>query len=475
MGVNKKTDGRYIVGMGAPNENEYRGSQGWRDIFIQLTENGATPDSEEKLAFLRDYAIYHNGEGNAIMPPSVSVWVSNNGVTSAVNADDISLDGNTYTICGIKWDGSSWDYTNAGQSSGGGGSSLPSYTSADVGKVLTVKQAIVDENVPWIAEQSVAFSDGNAIVTVLDSLPPDITDDIVGVLTYSDGENTSTVDMVYSTSEKGFVSDNPAGIVGYNAKTGTYYIGLDIPDGTYTVSMYYVWPTPQYNEVTVVPEQTVTFSENYVLLSNADTDFFANAKTGDTIVATVNGSDYTLTANSLGEGVTFGSEPPMIAYSPVLGTAFLPAESGEYIVSAVGATPVVVAEWSFEQGGGGIEPSGTISLSVGTGGTATVSGIIKTTNITTGDVSFEEGFHVFSAGGIVGTSYAVAVPVVGNHIDYCIKITPTYQMTNVMNVTSSNMTLTRLKNQSNQNQNIWQCVTADGVTSGKLDISFGMT
>lgn len=152
MGVNKKTDGRYIVGMGAPNENEYKGSMGWRDIFIQLTENGATPDSEEKLAFLRDYAIYNNGEGNAIMPPSVSVWVSNNGVTSAVNADDITLEDGTYTICGIKWDGSSWDYTNAGQSSGGGGSSLPSYTSSDKGKVLTVGEST--ETVVVVPEQT---------------------------------------------------------------------------------------------------------------------------------------------------------------------------------------------------------------------------------------------------------------------------------------------------------------------------------
>lgn len=164
MGVNKKTDGRYIVGMGAPNENEYKGSMGWRDIFIQLTENGATPDSEEKLAFLRDYAIYHNGEGNAIMPPSVSVWVSNNGVTSAVNADDITLEDGTYTICGIKWDGTSWDYSNAGQSSGGGGSSLPSYTSADVGKVLTVEA--LPETITIAAEQTFTVANGYGQMTI---------------------------------------------------------------------------------------------------------------------------------------------------------------------------------------------------------------------------------------------------------------------------------------------------------------------
>lgn len=121
MGIAKKTDGRYVVGIGVTDANDYKGSAAYRDIFIQLTESGASDKSLDYLNYLKDYAIYHNSLGEPIMPPSVNVWISNHGVTTAVEADDISLDGSNYTIGGIKWDGSAWDYTNAGQGSGGGG------------------------------------------------------------------------------------------------------------------------------------------------------------------------------------------------------------------------------------------------------------------------------------------------------------------------------------------------------------------
>jgi hypothetical protein len=120
MGIAKKTDGRYVVGVGVDNANDYKGSAAYRDIYIQLTSSGATAKSEEYLTFLKDYGFHANASGEPIMPPSVNVWISNNGVTTAVEADDVSIDGNNYTICGIKWDGSAWDYTNAGQGSGGG-------------------------------------------------------------------------------------------------------------------------------------------------------------------------------------------------------------------------------------------------------------------------------------------------------------------------------------------------------------------
>lgn len=111
MGITKTRDGRYLVGQGVTDGNEYKGSLAWRDIVIQLTADGATAESIEKLEFLRDYGLYHSGEGNSVMPPSVSVWISNNGTTTAVEADDITVDGSNYTICGIKWDGSAWDFS----------------------------------------------------------------------------------------------------------------------------------------------------------------------------------------------------------------------------------------------------------------------------------------------------------------------------------------------------------------------------
>lgn len=120
MSVFQTADGRWIVG-GERSGSEYKGFLDWRDCVIQLTESGATERSIDYLNAFRDYALEHSKLGEPIMPPSVQIWISNNGATSAVQADDMSVDGNDFTICGIKWNGTSWDYSGAGQGSGGGG------------------------------------------------------------------------------------------------------------------------------------------------------------------------------------------------------------------------------------------------------------------------------------------------------------------------------------------------------------------
>lgn len=129
MGVFKTADGRTLVGIGQQDGNEYSGFAGWRDCVIQLTASGATENSVKYLNAIKDYAIAHNAKGESIMPPNLSIWISNNGVTTAVQADDIAVDGANVTICGIKWNGTAWDYTDAGKgggsSGGGGGASEP--------------------------------------------------------------------------------------------------------------------------------------------------------------------------------------------------------------------------------------------------------------------------------------------------------------------------------------------------------------
>ena len=138
MGVTKKPSGVNIIGLGAADLNEFKPVDQLKDLYIQLTANGATNESMDYLAYLKSYAEHNQSIGLPIMPNGVNVWISNNGKTSAVEADDLSLEDGVYTICGIKCEDGEWDFTNAGQHSGGGGSDLPEVDDADNGKVLTV-------------------------------------------------------------------------------------------------------------------------------------------------------------------------------------------------------------------------------------------------------------------------------------------------------------------------------------------------
>lgn len=133
-------DGRWLVG-DVTGESNYYGFLGWRDCVIQLTEDGATEQSVRYLEALRDYALAHNPLGEPIMPPSINVWISNNGTTTAVQADDVSVDGEKFTIGGIAWDGSEWDYSNAGKTSGGD----PGYTVTEERVVVIPEQTVETE------------------------------------------------------------------------------------------------------------------------------------------------------------------------------------------------------------------------------------------------------------------------------------------------------------------------------------------
>lgn len=122
MGVNKTPDGRVNAGLGYSDLNQYKGYAGRREIVIQLTATGATQDSLDALEFLKSYALYHNSVGEPIFPASTNVFISNNGVTKAVEADEVTVDGANVNIGGCVWNGTAWDFTNAGQGGGGGSS-----------------------------------------------------------------------------------------------------------------------------------------------------------------------------------------------------------------------------------------------------------------------------------------------------------------------------------------------------------------
>lgn len=120
MAIYTTADGRQIVGA-AQAGNEYKGYATKRDITIQLTANGATQDSLDALEYLKAYALYANSVGKSVFPPTTNIYISNNGTTKTVEADDITVDGQNVSIGGCVWNGTAWDFTNAGQ--GGGGSS----------------------------------------------------------------------------------------------------------------------------------------------------------------------------------------------------------------------------------------------------------------------------------------------------------------------------------------------------------------
>lgn len=168
MSVFQTADGRWIVG-GERSGSEYKGFLGWRDCVIQLTESGATERSIDYLNAFRDYALEHSKLGEPIMPPSVQIWISNNGATSAVQADDMSVDGNDFTICGIKWNGTSWDYSGAGQGSGGGGEGGGSGEGSLIVNITPVSGTEARADKTW-GEIQTAFDSGRPVFMNLQQL-----------------------------------------------------------------------------------------------------------------------------------------------------------------------------------------------------------------------------------------------------------------------------------------------------------------
>lgn len=344
MGIAKKTDGRYVVGKGIADANDYKGSAAWRDMVIQLTESGATEKSEEYLNFLKDYALNANSLGEPIMPPSVDVWISNHGTTTAVEADDVAIDGANYTICGIKWDGSAWDYTNAGQGSGGGGgSSLPSYTSADKGKFLGLGEAAPVTNV-IIPEQSISLTlvdsgVANCSLSNVDFSSLSAGDTVTVTMNYGD-----PIDCVFDGEELFADLDRIQITITSNS--------LEIEGNVGAVSSYVANATSISASVSITPTTTeVIVPQQTAAISGGQPAFLLNVtgtvENGDNCVLTINGTDYSATAEDDGhDGIQIVASSAGAALGFSKGVCYFAASAdGTYTISLTRSAPSVEPKW----------------------------------------------------------------------------------------------------------------------------------
>lgn len=272
MAIYNTPDGRQVVGS-VESGNDYHGFNGKRDIIIQLTADGATADGLNALEYLKAYAIEQNKQNKPIFPNGTRVWISANGYTKAVEADDIVIDGENVTIGGIEWNGTAWDYSNAGQT----GSGLPTVTSADAGKVLTV-QSVTEKGAVIAAEQTVTLEDGKTVasgtITNVDtSLMTDGAtllvniDDVEYVVNYAD-ESFACGD--YTISKK-FGSDTELRITCDSPDTVVVSINLASNSG--------VWGASGLGDSDRVFEIYATYSDGtYTVSETYDRDEFLRAR-----------------------------------------------------------------------------------------------------------------------------------------------------------------------------------------------------
>ena len=159
MGLKKTSDGRYVVGLGVTDGNDYKVGIGKRDMVIQYTEDGATEQSLEYLEFLKEYALTHADEGKLIFPEGVSVWLATGDKLQAIEADDIKLTEDTFSVGSVSCSLSDGEWTFDAPSAGG---SIPTPEAEDVGKVLTATA----KQVAVIPEQSGESIDLSALYGV---------------------------------------------------------------------------------------------------------------------------------------------------------------------------------------------------------------------------------------------------------------------------------------------------------------------
>ena len=251
-----------------------------------------------------------------------------------------------------------------------GSSSLPSYSSSDIGKVLTVGEASpVETEVVVVPEQSVTY-EGDAVLL----------SNAEGVASLNDG--TSVVLSVNGQRYEGTLvkgnirvefETNKFYHVYKGKGTSVYFEAYDtaVPGhegdttpirGTYTISATAVQSVTPSTTTVVVPEQTVTLTVQQggqpgaVVLTGAD---FSSVSVGTVALMSVNGVTRTVTAvDPLGNGgivFPYGDENnTAILKSAITGEIKFNSEvAGTYTVSLIASIPKAEPKWETPSAGGG--------------------------------------------------------------------------------------------------------------------------
>lgn len=109
-------------------------------------------------------------------------------------------------------------------------------------------------------------------------------------------------------------------------------------------------------QTVIVPEQTVTFSDEPVLLTNANENAFKNLRSGETANAVINGVSYVATSFDLMGTVAYGvsldqDTALFIKYSEDMGGVVLNGDApGTYTISMAASVTGVEPKWAVVLG-----------------------------------------------------------------------------------------------------------------------------
>lgn len=292
----------------------------------------------------------------------------------------------------------------------GGGSSLPDFTSEDIGKVLMIDTkteyaVIVPEQTVTIAQWSTVLSDADssAFVAGTDAIMSINGNEYTGTMVDADGAIgiEVVVNEIYGQSAFMFVSD------------GAVLFASDEGPGEYTVSLKTATVKKTVETVTIVQEQSLTAdSRGEATLASGTYDFDLVA-VGDVCIVTVDGTDYSVTVED-SNNIKVLDVTPVLLHIDSQGLFYSSGtiKTCTVKVTADVATPVAVPQWRETSGmvvqlsqtlASGIEGAVTYAVEAFAGGE-------------TGPIDSEFGSNKFEDSDIVAITNAAEAAASGKSV-----------------------------------------------------------